>query len=395
MNSIEMIDYIFNRYAFLGLPETATEAEIRTALKTKKVANHPDRLVKIGPEVQQAAAQVRLRIAECEEVLLNSARKTYFDTRLTWFKEHRPRAISLDGHAIILLDTMSLNLPVLLGQKVQSEMAAELIQQAKAMTGYDPATTAKLRKAYEATHDTDLKDVLIKALYAELTYLSVVSEDDAWSRVGIHNKAQKIQGYIHSPEDYATLVLTELDRVVQDEVTPRLAEAFGLIQLGVSAPLLMLSGPEKPDSKLPMRPEDVKLEDLEAQVAKAVAAQRAKIAEVAEQKQRVLQEIANLTDLMWFTPQPGSEGQFTLLLLVGEGDNQRVGLVIEGDDAHHHLKENNQHTLCDMTLAQLKEMTFSNDTIGVPMLFEIEHPLMLVEPAVQKRRQILGNSSLG
>jgi hypothetical protein len=52
---VEGVDYIFNRYAFLGLDSKSDDAAIADAIKGKKSENHPDRYTKSSDEARQVA----------------------------------------------------------------------------------------------------------------------------------------------------------------------------------------------------------------------------------------------------------------------------------------------------------------------------------------------------
>jgi hypothetical protein len=389
MNPIDMVDYIFDRYAYLGLPTTASDIDIRRAIKERRSENHPDRLIKTGEEVQNAATKVLNLLAACEEVLLHPKRKAHFDERLTWFKTHRPKGVSNNGTMIMLLDAPSFNLPTLLGQKAEA-LDDSILNQMRILTGVDPAKTAKLRKLFATTGDSDVKEMLIQALQAELNYLDAL-EEDAWQRAGIHNKPNKMKGHLHSPSDYTERTTQELERTIAEDVPDMLTQTLGLAQLGMATPMLLLTGPSGA-SLLPAKPEDITLDTLMAQVKATMATNKALIADLATQKQAVLAELADLTDLQWFTPLPGTVGPFTILLMIerSKGNEPVVFIAVDGDDTHTNLKRSESHPAIGLTASQIAEISFACDTIGVKVDPENGHLFMMVEPAVIKRRQAMG-----
>lgn len=389
MNPIDMVDYIFDRYAFLGLPETALEVDIRRAIKTRRAENHPDRLVKTGEEVKHAAEKVINLLTACEEVLLNPKRKAHFDERLAWFKAHRPKGVSKNGTMIMLLDAPSFSLPNLLGHKAEA-LDDFILNQMRILTGVDPAKTAKLRKLLATTGDTDVKEMLIQALQAELNYLDGL-EEDAWQRAGIHNKPDKMKGHLHSPFDYTEKTTQELERTVAEDIPAVLTQTLGLAQLGMATPLLLLTAPSGA-STLPAKPEDITLDNLMAQVKATMETNKALIADLASQKQAVLTELTELTDLQWFTPLPGTVGPFTILLMIerSKGSEPVVFMAVDGDDNHTNLKGSESHPAIGLTASQIASISLACDTIGVKVDPENGHLLMMVEPAVIKRRQAMG-----
>jgi curved DNA-binding protein CbpA len=392
-NAVETVDYIFDRYAFLGLETDASIDEIKAAIKAKRLENHPDRLVKAGKEVKAAAERVLSGIAQCEELLLNPDRKAHFDAKLEWFKAKRPAAISNDGTAIILVSEMHLDVPTLLGLK-GDDAAQDNLERPEiiALTGYDPKKSEKLRRLHaKDPQDTDVKGMLIDALQAELMYLHI-AEEKAWQRVGLFNVPNKTPSQMIDPADYADETSKRLDKVMDQEIPQLLGDTLGLARLGMASPMLLLPPPAKQESaNLPAQLEDVTVEDLVARARETMARSRGQIHEVSLRKQAILGELAELIEVVWLTPEPRRAGDYFMFLIIGKDEEEPfVYMALKGNDHDRHLESYEDSPMLGKTLTELRQETFDVDAVAFAMNPELEMPLIAVGPIVNKRLTDLG-----
>lgn len=389
-NPVEMLDYVFDRYAFLGISRQATVEEIRAAIRAKRVENHSDNLGRAGAEVKDTAARMNRLIADCETVLLHEERKWYYDMALADFSQNRPQAVCDDGVPRIVLGEMHFNLPVLTGV-AEEEAQEDLLAHARMLSGHDAKKLDTLRRLYAADPVGDLKDMLVAALEAALLYFDTV-EEDAWQQVGISGKKAKLRGNLSDPANYAEDTLDELARTVDEELPPRFAATLALTFLGVRTPLL-LPPPEKAAAGLPARMEDVTVNHLMAQVRKTMDERRELVAEAARQKQAVLAEMAEVMGIEWLTAGPRRPGPFTIMLMVARNDGEEpvafVALESDDDDPTR-LTGNEAHPALGQTAEAIMGMALERDTIGIRFIRETGQPMMMVGPAIKMRRREMG-----
>ncbi|HEX2859456.1 MAG TPA: J domain-containing protein [Alphaproteobacteria bacterium] len=397
-NPLETIDYIFNRYAYLGLPADASPEAIKAAIKTKRVANHPDRLTNAGPEVQATAQGILQRLADCEHMLLNPQRKAYFDARLAEFTQQRPRAICTDGTPLIVLDAQHFDVPVLLGQAEGTGRDEAVLAHARMLSGYNPDKTDTLRRLYMAAPtDAGVRAMLVEALRAEMLYLDAL-EEDAYQTVGIANKRNKVSEALNDPADYAEMAQLELGRLIDEDLSAQLGSTLGLARIGMAPAALLLAPPgaDPATSKLPTRLDDVRVEDL-VEVARGRLQQRqGELYQASLRKQAVLEELVNLSDLTWLTPQPGRVGDFTLMLMLGrKGEEPVAVMAVTGNDASPNAGSNDSHEGLGKTVAQLAAMSFPHDVLAITIDPELDHLFVGITPAINKRRVTLGLKPYG
>ena len=98
---VEGTDYIFDRYAYLGLEMGADKKDIKKLISRKRGAVHPDRLRRASKGILQQADAERRLINKCAEILLDDEFRPLYDERLKEFNEHSPQLVSTNGQAII------------------------------------------------------------------------------------------------------------------------------------------------------------------------------------------------------------------------------------------------------------------------------------------------------
>ncbi|EKM60966.1 uncharacterized protein PHACADRAFT_156102 [Phanerochaete carnosa HHB-10118-sp] len=85
-------------YAFLGIPQTATQEEVRIAYRKESLKTHPDRLVNATPEEKRKATEKFQAVADAYYVLSDATRRKEYDalysTRTHQEKADDPNASS-------------------------------------------------------------------------------------------------------------------------------------------------------------------------------------------------------------------------------------------------------------------------------------------------------------
>jgi len=232
INPIDGVDYIFDRYAFLGLSPDATKEEIQAAIKIKRAENHPDRIGKTGDEIQKTAEQQRILADQAEIVLLNDDIRPIYDATLQQFKDQYPHLVSNDGHAIIDLghQKIRVDLDSILGEAPGDSV--EIKQSLAQQVGYDPAQLAKAERLYQKLpDDSDAQDLYRDALMTKHLYLTVV-EDDAWYQAGVQGEFAFDSRQHYGADDYAEFVQQRIAGVIDDKIPPRGCAALSSNHVG-------------------------------------------------------------------------------------------------------------------------------------------------------------------
>jgi len=236
-NPLEFIDYIFDRYAFLGVDPSTPAEELRKEIRRRRAENHPDKLIHVSDAIRKTAARDMERVNECARVLLDESLRTRYDERLAVFRETSPRLISTTGLPIIDPSRFRIDLESLLDTNVTD--LTDLEAQAAKLAGYSEKRLERARKQFaNDPSDVDAREDLREHLTAKLVFLNVM-EDYYWQKAGVHGATNKDAGLrtTHSSD-----ILALLDNQVSEmrvKVEHAVVERHTVAQLGF-VPLLLL-----------------------------------------------------------------------------------------------------------------------------------------------------------
>lgn len=241
-NPIEGLDYIFDRFAYLGLSADADQKEIADAIRVKRAGVHPDRLINAAPEILNTANRVRELVDLCAEILMNEELRPLYVERLNEFKEKQPNFVSRDGHPIIDISGKGkerLNLDFLLKEDMVD--IAGMQKHVQDMTGYNPKQLDIAKRLHAAEPDEDENRSLLEAaLTTKLTYLTVM-EDVAWSHAGVSGFKAIHKKHLLHPDDYADVIEIEISER-QASITGHVQDRNGAMLLGLAKAPLLLAG---------------------------------------------------------------------------------------------------------------------------------------------------------
>ncbi|MDX2027442.1 MAG: hypothetical protein SFW62_02270 [Alphaproteobacteria bacterium] len=291
---IDCVDYIFDRYAFLGINADASKDEIEKAIRTKRVGLHPDRITGADKKLKMQADWMRESTDSCAAMLLNDQLRPLYDEKLAWFKENKPKFVSLDGTKIVDLFSPKLLIDVLL-DKDEPDLG-KTVASIKQMTGYSPKAFDFARKLYEQSpDDPDCRDAYRDALNAKWTYLCLM-EDVAWAKAGVAASPMGKGGPLLAVEGYTEAVEGEIQSY-HDGIGEAVVTRSQAVQIGTAKPPLLLADLRNGEF-LPALGVGISDED---QARLVVEAQRifsdrvGAIRDLAQQKQEILKLLVDLT----------------------------------------------------------------------------------------------------
>jgi hypothetical protein len=315
MDTIEGYHWIFDRYAWLGLPRDADADDIKAAIKRKRVENHPDAIRGRGEEIQRVAAQQNALIAKCEEILNDPGRKEAFDAKLEKFQAERPHAVSADGVARISLDDMMMDVAGLLSDPVHDSALDAL---AVEMSGFDEKSYRLAKKMVTADPDDEEAREAFRSMAARKLVRDTILEARAWSAAGL--SAPPRDGQVMHADDHVANVRGLIDSVVQDAIPTAAAAASGAALIGM-APTLLLPGASG-SATAPVS--DALARSLEERFRE----RSTRVLEAAERRQESLAEMARLARLEVVAP-PDGDSRIRIYLARGEEALMGFDLDIE------------------------------------------------------------------
>jgi hypothetical protein len=284
---VEGVDYIFDRYAFLGIPRDSDRQAVAEAVRKRRSENHPDRLVGAGPEVRERADQVRKLVDDAATVLLNDNARPLFDAALERFEAEDPNLVSADGRALLNLKRGHVNLDYLVRGVVYD--VAGLEEKAIRLSGFSERRLKSARRDHqENPNEAEAQDALRDELTTQYAMLTLM-EDYAWMRAGVRGRYTQPDPVLDASE-YAVAVERHIEDV-SDMLIRKAAEARdGAILIGVAKPPLLLAGPS--GTLADASPATM---DAVAEAARATFSLRSEdIKEIARRKQACLEELVRL-----------------------------------------------------------------------------------------------------
>lgn len=241
-NPIEGIDYIFDRYAFLSIPQDADIATIDKAIKAKKIANHPDNFVRAEDAERRTAQQKFIAAENCGDILRNPDTRSAYDTKLAWFHTHHPSAVSKDGRQIIDLNSQRMRVDLDRILAPYEGLSADVAGYINQHSGHNPEKLARKERLYRKDpNDPDLRDEYADALTAKLVYV-IAQEDQIWQRAGIDGRIDHDLLEVQEPADYPRLIQSNVDRIITQAIPDNITTRGEMVALGMAKPPLLLAG---------------------------------------------------------------------------------------------------------------------------------------------------------
>ena len=294
-NPVEGVDYIFDRYAFLGLEPDATEDVIEEVIKLKRGENHPDRLVKAGPKVLETAQRQRDLLDQAAQILLNPEIRPLYDVRLAEFKQQSPGLISSDGREIIDLSgrRFRFDLDRLLGDDPSKSIDVEA--KVGSYRHFDEKDFTRKQRLYKKYPDDDVRIEYRQALLTKLTHVTLL-EDMAWARAGVDRPPSHAMDRILAPADHVEAVEEKIDQVATGIIPAYVQQRGGLMMLGMAKnPLLLPGSADAPAAAAPV--ENFTADAVIAQAQRNFQQRSEQIKEIASQKSQLLAEILPFLDV--------------------------------------------------------------------------------------------------
>ncbi len=233
--SIEFIDYIFDRYAYLGVAEDATTEEIRQAVRKQRAENHSDKLTNVSADILALATRARGFIDECARVLLDDTLRVAFDERLQQFRTQSGHLVSTSGIPIIDPMRFRVDLDYLL--KDETFDVSELERRISTMAGFDAKRLSRAKARYAKDPlDWELREDVRSELTSQFVYLTLL-EDVYWMRAGVAGAASQANPLrAQTPEHLTTEFKLQLEHV-RAKAEQQVEQQHGLSLLGFAPPL--------------------------------------------------------------------------------------------------------------------------------------------------------------
>ncbi len=371
-NPVEGVDYIFDRYAFLGIAPDAEKQEIEKAISTIRKQNHPDALMARGEEHQKLGKKMTDLADKCSDILLDDTKRKIFDERLDWFKTNKPKCISTDGAVIVDVASLRVDVDSLLQEHVETHDGIQ-----KGMIP-DVSNTmlSSLKKNYTASpDDNEARDAYREALLTRFIALEV-KEDLAWQQAGIHGRMESNQAthYLVDASYYKDDVSEEIEHTKQN-IIPEVVNVHIAGYLGglPTTKLLASSIEENSDRNLPANA-GLNEQAMAAITTKALenfAARTHRINMLAEEKQEILQQILELSPTHELKS-PSSDSKETLIfLMLNQDNNQNVAAVVSFNNETREMAMVHNDDYQGASIEKLKNMKLPDSSYAIEINKEL------------------------
>jgi hypothetical protein len=326
MNAVEGVDYIFDRYAYLGISPDSSAKEIRAAIRTLRASAHEDRLQNVNSAILAKAKELNEMADLCAAMLVPSDVRELYDAKLQEFKANKPEFVSTDGRPIICLDAERVDIEGLLenadGDFKKLETAVQL------QAGYNPRQLETLKKMAESSpDDNDLQQLYRQQVTRKLAYATVM-EECAWRRAGIVTSGPEADLLAHA-EDYAEHNDGLISKYRDEHIPTALDRRGNAVAIGMAKPVLLLTFNDA--SWVAARPER-QAASSDAEILK-IAQENFDNAAVAIRrysalKQEAMDELVALTPLhILFRPENLTDGQRIVYLMNEATEEQEPTLM--------------------------------------------------------------------
>lgn len=238
---VEGTDYLFDRYAFLGIERTADAAAIAGAIRKKKVENHPDLYMKASEEARELTAQLWDLTERCEAVLTDPVKRATFDARLRYFTDKKPELISpnadiptSDNHTFVSVNHLLSDVNPRIMEKIEG---------AAGSIGFHARQLDIMERMYrEQPDDLELRDAYRQSIAAGLMYYGIL-EDGVWGQTGVRLGLHDKQTMMTHVSQFQAATQATIQRVA-DSIEGRVHDQLGLLTSGLSVPQMLLPGPD-------------------------------------------------------------------------------------------------------------------------------------------------------
>lgn len=318
---IEGVDYIFDRYAYLGLEIGADRKTIERVIRDRRAGLHPDRLIHVDEDIKKQADAKRDKIDKCAAILLNDELRPLYDERLKEFYARDARMVSTEGHPIINLAAERFSIDMLLSQDIPDTAVLEL--KIREMTQFDEKKFAEVKTLYGAMPgNAQVGKIYKDALTTKLIYLELL-EDTAWAKIGYTRKTQKADGHVLFASDYTEKVEAELTRVSGEVIEDAVRQRNEALRIGVAAPLLLLEDQREgvARSVQPRAMDEETQEKIKNQARRNFEIRADYVREVARMKQEVLQELVTLAEVQELSPRDETDPEYEIYLVQPDARN--------------------------------------------------------------------------
>lgn len=291
--TLEFVDYIFDRYAYLGLPIDASADQISAEIRSRRAAVHPDKLLRVSSSILEAAEHERALIDMCSLMLSNPGMRALYNDKLLAFKTNDPHLVSTNGVARIDPSRFKIDLDSLLSNASENIDAIE--SKARELSGMDEKRITKARKRFlTEPNDVDARESLRDELGRKLVFLSAI-EDFYWQVAGVsgidglsgHSNVAQAQSGSHFTEKLSERLLS-----VRSMAAIEVEQRDGMVRFGL-APRLLIAGPNSIETNNTSQ-EELSTAVLTMRSIYAFDARSGPLRDAVEQKARVIDELAGL-----------------------------------------------------------------------------------------------------
>lgn len=296
---IEGQDWIFDRYAFLGLEPDASDKDIAAAIRKKIAENHPDRVTHLGENLQAEAARTRRLIKQVVDILTVPEQKVAFDALLRTFKDANLKLVSVTGNPIISVGRERIDLDIL--SKPEDDRGVSTVQQMMAAQFPDNSEILQgARGLYESRPDGAkpiARNIYRQELLKRLEHLRF-KEQSIFTMAGFHNANVSGDRIQHSDE-YAGCI-EDLRARVASSIPKVLDVRLEMKSIGFQVPKLLedsqSSQSSQEDEAEPLALAILSKEEVVEKLRDAFIKRTEQLAELAKEIEQTLQEILQLTE---------------------------------------------------------------------------------------------------
>jgi len=363
---VEGQDYIFDRYAFLGLTPDADGEAIKAAIKERKSQNHPDRHERVSPEARKVAERQWALVEKCEATLTDPEKRAAFDALLAEFREHKPDVISENGNAIWSANYTRISLQDMLGD---APSTAEHDANIASIVGFKPGKLNLLEKIYLADPtDPDAREAYRDELVKAIAHYGI-SNDSAWEQAGVTIGKKDTGGMRIHLDDFTGRVETRIKEIAE-AIPQQVQEHFGLLASGMAAPLMLTQSSEARGS-VPSTPVAVNVEDASEIARENFLKRTHRLKENAAKHQEMVGKLLDTLEIWPLSPEGLETETQRICVMRRETPESEPTCVVEFTLNASVNKLDIDMSLRGKTLAELKEVSAGMQANAIEMHDEI------------------------
>lgn len=298
MATLEFFDYIFDRYAYLGLACDASPSAISSEIRQRRAAIHPDKLLRVSESILAAAERERGYVDECARILCDPEMRPMYDQKLADFQSREPHLVSSTGIALFDPSRFRIDLDYLLSS--QAMPLEEVEAKARSMSGVDDKRIAKAKKrALDNPTDFDNRDTLREELTNKLVYLSIM-EDFLWQAAGVNGALANDEHSSAQDGAHFEAALAIKMEAFKTHACEAVGHRHEMASLGM-APRLLLAGPDGSEAS-----STALVAELAAKIIESINQRSETLRETVAQKAIVIDELAQCSRWAWLNEKPNS-----------------------------------------------------------------------------------------